>query len=91
MTTPPITREERAGQKEGLYGSVRIGIAKTILEYEAALTAAEEENTKLREAVNALDHALDRSQYQRTLVPPVPAEIDATRRRARAALEGEGK
>ena len=98
MTVPPITREEREAFKRLANRRAVFDEADwegSIASYETALAAEEAvvadlraENERLREAVNALDHALDRSLYFRTMEASAVDEIDVTRRRARAYLKG---
>ena len=89
MTTPPITREERGAIFTPFDNSDRpkrymrahggqdwVGIAEDL---NVALTAAEEENKRLREALRQIAEA-----HHMMIEPDL-------RRIARAALEGEGK
>lgn len=84
MTTPPITREERLALIERaqthLDADERSRISHSnACELLRALTAAEEENKRLREALRQIAEA-----HHMMIEPDL-------RRIARAALEGEGK
>ena len=93
MTVPPITREERDELLENLFPLrfAQLGAAgpATIrAAYEAALTAAEAENRKLRDA---LEWIANTAEAQIVTGFASPLQLERILIRARSALEGETK